>query len=65
MHKKFACSNENHTRYLHALLPESCRPSIEDTEDEDVARKLVSRITEMRIQASRFRARYHQLPKAS
>ena len=51
-------------RYLYEMLPGSARPEPDALTLEN-ARKVVDRILKVKIQASRFRAKYNQFPKAS
>jgi len=54
--------NTHLARYLYEMLPGSARPEPDALTLEN-ARKVVDRILKVKIQASRFRAKYNQFPK--
>jgi len=54
--------NTHLARYLYEILPEGARPEPDALTSEN-ARKLVDKILKVKIQASRFRAKYKQFPK--
>lgn len=49
-------------RYLYEMLPPDSRPPDAEVSPDGAAR-LAARIAKLRIQATRFRVRYHQFPQ--